>query len=174
VSRLDLRPGAYEIRVAATVGGRTGGVFAHVDVPDYRKERFAASGLVFGASGTVTLAGGGLMADLLPFVPTVMREFRTTDRATALLRLYQLGSKVPQAVSVDTKIVDERDQTTFSESHVIDPAEFRSTRSADYRLDLPLSDLPAGAYLLTIEASAASRRVPREARFWIVSDGTVK
>ena len=126
-----------------------------------------ASGLALNVSTIAALTGRELVADIIPIVPTAVRNFRPQDQVGAFLRLYQTASKSPQPVRVDARIVDERDRTRFSETTVIAAAEFARGRSAGYRLALPLQALDPGAYLLVIDAHAGRTTLEREARFWI-------
>jgi VWFA-related protein len=167
LSRLELRPGSYEIRAAATLDGRSGGVFAHVDIPDYRKERLSASGLVLGASGSPSPARRDVLADLIPVIPTALREFRPDAEVEAFLRIYQGGSRTPGAVRVNATIRDAADRIVLDHTIFIEGAQFADSRSADYRLELPISMLDSGPHLLTVEAHLATGVVRRDAQFTV-------
>jgi VWFA-related protein len=167
LSRLNLAPGSYQIRVAATLGEQSGVVFAHVDVPDFQKDKLAASGLVLSAAGTVATAQRNIMASVLPIVPTALREFRQGEIVTTFLRLYQNGSKVPENVRVTAKILDASNTTRLDATTTIERAQFGAAKSADFRMNLQLATLEPGAYLLSIDAQAGKLAVKREARFWV-------
>ncbi len=167
LSRLSLPPGDYEIRVAAALGARTGNVFAHVTVPDFRKDRFSGSGLVLSVSRSVTAGQHNQVADLLPLVPTALRDFRPDATVTAFLRLYQGGSKSPDPVRVNASILDAAGKTRFDQTTFLEAAQFGASRSVDYRFDLPIATLASGAHLLTIEAHLGQEVVKRQAIFRI-------
>lgn len=159
-SRVALPPGRYEIRVAASLNGRTGGVFGHVDVPDFRKDKLSASGLVLTTQRAP--ASGAI-----PYAPTVSREFRPDTAVSAFLRIHQGGSGTPGAVRVNATIVNEGARTDFDETKFFDSDAFRGSRSVDYRLDLPTSTLASGRHLLTIEAHFGDTLVRRQTAFTI-------
>lgn len=163
-SRLDLRPGRYEIRVAAASGSATGNVIAHVDVPDFEKERLSASGLVFFTPGETPFA---LFRDVLNVRPTTRREFRGPSPIAVLLRLYQAAGRAPGPVRVETTIRDEGDRVAFTRTTFVDSTSFNATRSYDATFELPLPTLNAGEHLLTIEAHLGTAAVRREARFTV-------
>jgi VWFA-related protein len=165
LTRLELAPGSYEIRIGATLDGRTGSLIAHVDVPDFRKDKLSASGLVLGSNEAVATAERGILQDILPLVPTALREFSSATSALAFVRVYQGGSKATEPVRVTASILDAANNRKLEETTFLEAARFATTRSFDYRLDLPLSKLEAGPHLLTIEAHLGKSVVKREARF---------
>ena len=61
--------------------------------------------------------------------------------------------------------MDSAPSKVFEEALTLSADRFRSDRSADYRLDVPLSRLVAGQYLLTIEAAGGRKTVSRDVRF---------
>lgn len=165
-SRLSLPPGSYEIRAAASTDGRTGGVFAHIDVPNFTKDRFSASGLVLSTNPSSS-AQKSLFTDVLPVVPTAWREFRPGSPVTVFLRLYQGGSGPPAAVRVTASIRDEADHVNLDQTTFLGSAAFSASRSADFRMDLPLATLEAGPHVLTIDAHLGDLAVRRDARFTV-------
>jgi VWFA-related protein len=167
LSRLNLPTGSYQIRVAATLGQQAGVVFAHVDVPNFQKDKLSASGLVLSAAGTVATGQRDIMASVFPVVPTALRDFRPADTVTAFLRLYQGGAKVPESVRVTAKILDANNTTRLDATTIIEGAHFGTAKSEDFRMNLPLATLEPGAYLLSIETQAGKLAVKREARFWV-------
>jgi hypothetical protein len=44
---------------------------------------------------------------------------------------------------------------------------FSTTRATDLQLEVPMKELPAGAYLMTIETTAGANTVRRDSRFSI-------
>ena len=88
-SRLPLKPGRYEVRFAAESAGRTANVFVDVEVPDFAKADLSTSGVVLARTPPSIQASMNVLADLIPVVPTTVREFGSTDRVTAFLRIYQ-------------------------------------------------------------------------------------
>lgn len=167
-SRLTVRPGRYEIRVAAEVPGSAGGAFTQVEIPEFSKARLSLSGLVLGFRRSIQDEG---LASLLPIVPTAAREFSASAPPTAFLRVYQGGRSAPVPVEIRLRTVDTSMRTVAEDSARLEPARFQSGRSADYQFELPLSRFAEGEYLLTVEASAAKTSARREVRFRLQRGG---
>jgi hypothetical protein len=49
----------------------------------------------------------------------------------------------------------------------LDPERFDATRAVEHRLDLPLSRLAPGPYLLTIDAHLGKQATRRDVRFTV-------
>ena len=162
--RLSLPPGGYEIRVAASADTRAGMVLAHIEVPNFSKDRFSASGLVLGVMPS-SAARSAVFADLLPIAPTAQRDFRQGVSVTALMRLYQGGSRSLGGVRVAATIRDEADRVDFEQTTFVDSAKFSGARSADYTLELPLAKLEAGPHVLTVDAHLGDSGLKRDVRF---------
>jgi len=168
--RFDLAPGRHQLRLAVELSpsGLTGSVFADVEVPDFRKEAVSLSGVVLGEPADPTAGPEDRELDsLVPIRPTVRRTFTRDDHATAFLRVYQGGNKVPVPVALAVRIVDATDTAVLDTTQTLGPDRFDVTRAAECLLDLPLSRLPAGPYLLTFEATLGKRSVRRDVRFTV-------
>jgi len=157
--RLDLRPGRYNIRVAAEPagGGPAGSVFTSLLVPDFAKERLSMSGVAMGWAEGRPIGGREAVAAILPFAPTVVREFTVSDRVGALVRVHQ-GTGRAEPVRLETQVIDTGD-TVVASQVTVDVAE--------HRYELPLRSLKPGEYLLRFTATAGQQRVMREVRFSI-------
>jgi VWFA-related protein len=161
-SRLTVKPGRYEIRVAAESAGSSGGVFTQLDVPDFSKTRLTISGLVLGRPRS---GSDDVLTDLLPILPTAARVFVPSVPITAFLRVYQGGRGALAAVQLHARIVDAGSQAVFEETTMLDANRFQAGRSAEYRLELPLARLGEGERLLTIDVTDTKNTVRREVRF---------
>jgi VWFA-related protein len=170
LSEMRLRPGRYQLRFAAesSLYEKSGSVYYDVDVPDFSKDDFGASGLVLSAVPSVAVAPRDAFAKLIPVVPTSRRNFWRTDQVVSFLRLYQ-GGKTIAPVNVNLQIRDATDRAVFEDSQLIEGAEFTvmQRRSADHRVQLPISELAPGPYLLSVEANAGGRSLRRDVRFVI-------
>ncbi len=164
ISRLPVSAGRYEIRVAAEGGGRTGNAYVDVDVPDFAKEGLSLSGLLLGRMPARSVARSDVLRDFVPVVPTIARNFATTDRVGAFVRVYQGGKATPLTSRITTRIFNERDQAVLDETVTLGADRFGAQRSADHRIDLPLDRLGPGRYLLQVEATAGIHRVQRDVR----------
>jgi hypothetical protein len=167
LTRMALAPGSYEIRVAASAAAGAGSVIAHLDVPNFQKDQLSASGLVITARGGIVTGEQNPVADLLPVVPTALRDIDRAIEASAFVRIYQIGARTPSPVQVTATIRDAADTSAFNETTLLEAAAFGSSKTTDYRLVLPVRQLTPGAYLLTIDAVAGKRTVKRETRFQV-------
>ncbi len=165
LTRLELGAGRYQIRLAAHSAAldKNGSVYLDVDVPDFAKEPLQMSGVVLSAEPGWPAAPADALADLLPVVPTAVREFGAGDTVRVFARVYDRlrGS----AVTVLGRITDERGAVVFRRDEPLAADRFTADGAADYRLDLPLATLKPGRYVLTLETSAGARTVARHVRF---------
>ncbi len=170
LSRLSLKPGRYEIRVALDAAAATSGsVYTYVDIPDFTEQPLSLSGVVLSiAPGWPTAPADGF-PDLLPIVPTTRRDFASTDRVSAFVRVYQKASDPPQLTSVTAQILDANGRVVTSDVASFDADRFAANRSADYRIRLPIDRLSAGEYLFTVDATRAPNAVHRAVRFRIAN-----
>jgi VWFA-related protein len=168
LTRLDLKPGLYNLRFAVhnAALGKSGSVYSEVEVPNFEKNAVSLSGVAVSVAPGLAAAGKDLLADLLPVVPTTQRSFAAADRVSAFLRVYQGGKKAFVPIAMRVTIRDERDAVAFRATESLAPERFGAARDTDYRLDVPTATLPPGPYLLTIEAGAGEKPAARrEVRF---------
>lgn len=166
-SRVPLPPGAYEIEVTVKAAGRTGTARGAVDVPDFARERLAATDLVLHAEPAVPSGPGEELADVLPAPPTGARTFASTDKLTAIVRLHEGGSGAPEVVHLVAHLVNQAKQGLATELGRIDPSAFGPDRIADYRFEIPLERMRPGEYALSIEFSAGGAVVTRDVHFTV-------
>jgi hypothetical protein len=126
LARIDLPAGRYQLRLAAhnSTAGKDGSVFVDVIVPDYSNIPFSASQVVLSATPGRVSAPKDLFTPLLPLVPTAERQFATTDKVTALVRLYQSGQKSIDRVSVATTLRDMNDDVKAHDTVMIGADQF--------------------------------------------------
>jgi VWFA-related protein len=163
ISRLWLRPGRHEIRVAVEDAAHNlrGSVYTYVDVPDFARGPLSMSGIVLGATAAKPAS---VLENLLPVTPTAQRQFGSSRRITAFVRVYDTVAQEQQAVTVTARIVDIHDVVKFRQTASL-PVGGSKPAVADYLLDLPLSTLAVGDYLLAVEATRSEHRVRRDIRF---------
>lgn len=167
LSSLALEPGRYEIRAAIHDATRDAGgsVYTAVDVPDFGKAPLSISSIVFAAAPSHVVAPKDALASWLPVMPTAVRAFAPGDRPSAFARVYEPGKGPAAAASLQVRVLDAR-QTVVVDRQVAIPAD-RFTgdpRAADIALDLPLTTLASGGYVLELDVKTgrgtASRAVP--------------
>jgi VWFA-related protein len=81
LSRIDLKPGQYNLRIAShnPALGKSGSVYNDVDVPDFSKDGVSLSGVVLSAAPGLPAAPRDALSTLLPLIPTTVREFEKDD-----------------------------------------------------------------------------------------------
>jgi VWFA-related protein len=167
LSRLDLKPGRYHVRMSAQsrLLGRSGSIYHDIEIPDFSKAPLALSGVVISTTPPLVSGPRELLASLLPAVPTTQREF-AGHQGSAFMRIYE-GGKTPIApVSIDVRIVDRSDQVAFERTDTLAPDRFDRHRAADYQFALPIDRLSRGTYLLTFRAANSDgAAATREVRF---------
>lgn len=133
LSRIDLPPGRYRLRIAAhhTDAAKTGTVMVDVVVPDFSRDAASISGVILGASPGRPSAPRDLFSSILPLLPTAQREFAKSENVTALFYLYQLAGRPLVAAQLSIRIVDVHDAALIKESQTIDVDRFVAARSPD-------------------------------------------
>jgi hypothetical protein len=147
--------------------GKAGSVYCDIDVPNFSKSGIAMSGVAVSATSGPAAAPRDALAGLIPVVPTSVRDFAASDRVTAFVRVYQGGSGALATVPVHARIVDGRGATVFETTATLGADRFAAARAADYRIEVPLTQLRPGLHLLTITAGEGKRIASREVRFTV-------
>jgi VWFA-related protein len=167
-AHLPLAPGRYVVQVSAKSDDRSGSVAVDVDVPDFTKEPISASGLLLHHRRSAAQSADRVIADLIPFLPTTVRQFHSDDEVSVFVRIYQGGKGRVVPVKISAKVTNEKSSVTSNQEAVLEVENFSAARSADYQAVLPLAHLSPGAYLLEVDAQSGARRVKRSARFSVV------
>jgi VWFA-related protein len=167
LSRLDLKPGRYHLRMSAQsrAFGKSGSIYHDIEIPDFSKAPLALSGVVMSATPALTSGPRELIAPLLPVVPTTQREF-VGHQGAAFVRVYQ-GGKAPIApVSIRARIVDRSGRVAFERPDAVLPDRFDRHRAADFNFALPIDRLSEGVYQLNFHATLGDGiAAAREVRF---------
>jgi len=165
LSRIDLPPGPYQIRLAAfsAMTGYTGSVYADVDLPDFTRSGIHLSGVMLSAAEGPVIAPPDALATLVPVLPTSRRQFAATDRVEGFVRLAQGGSAAPGDVTLGVRLTDATDTVVIRSTEPVAAARFTG-RTADVRFTVPLAQLAPGEYLLTVEAAQDGRTTRRDVR----------
>jgi hypothetical protein len=157
-SYLELDPGDYEVRVAVSDPSTSAvaSVFADVTVPRFHAAPLSLSDIA------VEIAG----ASSTPPRPTTRRAFRRVDTVRAAVQIYQGTERTEpvRPVTMRVRILDA-DGAAVRDQSLTFAADAFEHRRADAVVTLPLVHLPAGEYLLTLDASAGERAAARALRF---------
>jgi hypothetical protein len=164
LSRLNLQPGRYQLRVALSsgAGGARGSVHYDLDVPDFTKAPLSMSGVVLAsaaASRAPTTGNDHGWPKLMIAPPTTMREFETGDRLWLFGEVYVNEQEAGQQIDIETSIQagDGAIVFTHREAFAIDVAQGKSVM---YRHTVPiaLADVSPGRYILTMTARVEGGR----------------
>jgi hypothetical protein len=165
ISRLPLEPGRYQIRLAAETASQMGTVFLDVDVPDFAKAALSLSGLMLQKVPGLQVAPADALAAVIPVVPTSVRDISRTDRVAAFVRVHQGGTRALMPVAVATRIRNDADAMVFDAETMLSAERFAAHRAADHLVDIPVTRLAPGPYVLSIEAVLAKTTLRRDLRF---------
>jgi VWFA-related protein len=169
---LSLPPGHYQLRASATSAAlATGGsVYLPLDVPDFSKAPLALSGIVLGyADGprvpvgrtsapnppSVARLPSPVSVGVLPFDPSLSREFATTDTLRVYCQVARQDSATIARVTIETVDTSERVVASLA---VQVPARDRG----NVDVELPLRDLAAGSYRIRVTAADGTHSTQRE------------
>ena len=182
LSQITLKPGRYQLWLSAKTRGQTGSVYYDIDVPDFGVRPLSISGLALSSDPRPAVSSSDPVKAFMPIAPTARREFSVTDKVTAFAKVYQGGRDPLTQTTVTVKIIDATGFPRLNQSQLIAadrspvgsnplrpvgaPSDVVSVdRSIDFRMDLPLRTLPAGEYLLTLEAATPRGQAQRHVRF---------
>ena len=174
LTKTDLQPGRYQLRIAVGTAQRGGSVIYDLDVPDFSKKDLALSGVAIRGPNDpegVFLPAGDPLQALAVRAPTTVRLFRAGDRVSVFAEIYESTGGRPHTVDVRAALRNEAGEVTTISS-VSRPSDELKKNGDVLRFEapLPLTNLPAGRYVVSIEASSSaggdpvSRSVPFRVR----------
>ena len=162
--RLKLPPGRYQLRAAANErgAGAAGSLVSYVEVPDFTKLPLSMSGLILTtkrAALTPTAQPDSVLAGVLPTPATTSRVFKADDTLTVMFEGYTGGAHKSASVDVTTRVQAADGAVPFRAEQQVSAADLAAGGgSFGYAIPIPLSDLPPGPYVLSVEAR--SRLLP--------------
>lgn len=173
INRIDLPPGRYRLRAAARDQQRqaVGSVLADVEVPDFFKEQLSMSGVMVtsrAGSNMVTAVADERLRTVLPSPVIALRAFPSSDTLELFAEIYENSGKSRHKIDVTTTVLGKDGQPIAQSVQTHDSSEISGDRKAlPYKENVPLSKLPAGDYVLRVEAKSSlasnttvSRHVP--------------
>jgi hypothetical protein len=176
VSRLNLPPGRYQLRVAArdSNGARIGSVYYDLVVPDFWRAPLSMSGIVIASarsSRVATPRNDEELSKALPGPPTTSREFLGDDELAVLAEVYDNQAATAHKVNIATRILAEDGRVVFRHDDERSSAELSGKSGGfGYVVRIPLRDIPPGLYVLRIEARSTlgkSTPVSRDVQFTV-------
>ncbi|HXT68301.1 MAG TPA: VWA domain-containing protein [Vicinamibacterales bacterium] len=168
LSRIDLAPGRYQIRLAAhsAMSAKTGSVYFDLVVPDFNREALQVADLVLSVTPVVAAAPTDAAEAIIPVIPTSRRTFASTEAVLGFTRIYQGAGRAPSAATLTISITDTANKIVTRSSQQVSADTFVA-RQADCKFTLPVSTLDTGEYLLTVEVSQGDKPVTRYLRFTV-------
>jgi VWFA-related protein len=158
LSRLELEPGRYQLRVGAraAAAGAIGSVFYDLEVPDFSKTPFSMSGLVVSAASaglTPTARADEPLRQVLKTPPTVARDFSAADTLLVYAEVYDNQAGTPHEVEVTTTLTAEDGRTVFKTAEQRSSDEIQGARGGyGVTAQIPLAEVAPGLYVLRVEA----------------------
>jgi hypothetical protein len=158
--------GRYELRVGLRGDdGRTASVYTSVEMPDFGQD-VSVSGLVLSSEPAAKSGPSDAFAALLPVSPTARRVFTRADRVSALIRVYQNTPRFART-TLTTRLTDANDSIVADNIRELAGASASTGSAGSHLEELPISTLPSGEYLLTMDVDARGRTIRRSSRFRI-------
>ncbi len=165
-SRVDVRPGRYQVRVAARTldGPARGSVFAEVQAPKFGGD-VAAGGLFLGTRGSGGAIHAESLSKALPALPLALRELPHGLPLVAALPIKVATKRSNDALAI-AAILTRPDGSTQELERVTRPASTFARDIGDvYMVALP-AGAAAGQYRVRIEAALPNKKpVIRELSF---------
>lgn len=178
VERINLKPGRYELRLAAEQpGGPLGSVVTHIDAAKFDRE-LGLSGVALAPRRTseVLLVGDRALRNALSADPTALRTFRAADGLSAFAEVYTEVDDVALNRLAERRFAILSAAISSSAGAVIaavvagrvDVEQDDGFVREGFRADFDLSRLAPGSYVLTLEARSnqtGKRTVTRQVPF---------
>jgi VWFA-related protein len=169
VSRLELPPGRYQLRVAAGTASRAGSVIHDLEVPDFSREPLAMSGVSLtsdASGGAPTIRAAEPVPTALPGVPIATREFAAGSTLALYAEVYEnLRNDAAHTVDLTVELRTDDGRVVSSTSEERSSKELGG-RSGGYGFvtQVPLRDAEPGIYVIHVEGRANIGDRPTVAR----------
>jgi VWFA-related protein len=183
LSRLELPPGRYQLRVAASElsSKSVGSVLYDLDVPDFSKGPLVMSGLALtspSASRLPTVRPDVELRDLLPGAPAAAREFRSDDELALFAEVYDNTAATSHKVDITTTVTADEGKVMFKTDETRDSSDLQGKSGGyGYSTRVPLKGLAPGLYVLKVEARSRLSPNPtsdRQVQIRIVEGASVQ
>ena len=163
VIELPSQPLTLRVAVASQALGRTGAVHLPVEPIKYTRDELQLGAVVLGIDGPPRQAAmpPGALEDLVPFQPTTARAFAATDTLRVFAPLFWVSGDGP--VTVTLSICRGHDVVAVRRAHATAVSASSTHRQASVADTLPLAGVPAGQYLLEVEARLTSDQTAKRA-----------
>jgi VWFA-related protein len=159
LSRIELPPSRYQLRVGLheSTSGAISTIPYDLEVPDYTKLKFDLSGLAItstGAAALMTMKPDAVMKEIFPVPPVASRSFNRDEVLGVFAELYDLSTPAAHGVDLVVSLRSAADGRVVFNSRERRDVAAGKLRTLGYKSEIPLRDLPAGSYVLRVEAAA--------------------
>ena len=163
-SRLPLRPGLYQVRIAArdTNSGQMGSAQRWIDIPDLKSQRLTLSSLLLDVQNVAATSSGTQQVQF-----SVDHRFRANSHLTFMAFIY--NAKSPPALSIQARL--------WRPGRVVKTGPLQKVESDAQDLsrilcsgELSLDGIPAGDYVLEVTATDAINQTSTSQRARITVD----
>jgi VWFA-related protein len=160
LTKTELKPGRYQLRVAVGNEQRGGSVLIDLDVPDFSKKDLLMSGLIVRGSektAGVFLPKGDPLEALAVRGPTTERVFTDSDAVSVYAEIYRDAGGRPAQIAVNAVLRNEAGQVIPVASTSVSSETLKQTGNV-LRVEpqLPLGELPPGRYVFSLEAKSTA------------------
>jgi VWFA-related protein len=166
LSRFELPPGRYQLRVAADelTTKLVGSVLYDLDVPDFSKAPLSMSGIVLtsvSASRVPTVRPDEELRQLLPASPVATRVFPVNDEIALFAEVYDNAASTPHKVDITATVTSDEGKVMFKTDEARDSSDIQGKSGGyGYTTRVPLMGLPPGIYVLKVEARSRLGAAP--------------
>jgi VWFA-related protein len=181
LSRFELPPGRYQLRVAADELNTklVGSVLYDLDVPDFSKLPLSMSGIVLTsvfASRVPTVRPDEQLRQVLPAAPVATRVFPVNDEIALFAEVYDNAAATPHKVDIMTTVTSDEGKVVFKNDEARDSSDIQGKSGGyGYTTRVPLKDMSPGIYVVKVEARSrlgSSPAVDRQVQFRIAEATT--
>jgi hypothetical protein len=156
---LPAEPLILRVAAASRTLGRVGSIHLPVAVPKLTSDTLHVGPPVFGLPGVREPAlNAEAMAGLVPFQPTTTRTFASTDTVHLFARVF--APRGSASVTVTMTVRGSGGERTRAETIAVRGGP-QDSPEASWQAILPIGELPAGQYIVQVEATASTRRTDR-------------
>lgn len=178
LSRLNLPPARYQIRVGAhdQTSGAVGMLRYDLETPEYMKAPFVLSSIGVTSSraeSVVTPRPDPEWTRVFPTPPIATRTFARRETLGVFTELYDNSDAVSHGVDLAATVRAARDgRTVFSTRDERTIEGSAKPRTHGYKVEIPLTDLGPGMYVLRVEATsrASKQTTYREVPFEVTGE----
>ena len=179
-ARLELKPGRYQIRIAARDpnSNKAGSVMHDLRVPDFSKAPIAMSDLVLASTGATRVVTANIDPQLqrvLVVPPTTIRQFTRGETLTVLAELYDNRKHDATPLRVTTSVIDSSGRVVYRSEEPVEAFTFEPSRkSYRHTANIPMRDLAPGEYVVRVVVSGVEdARLAKEVAIAVQDDNRI-